>query len=80
MKLRDYLDRECLTLEQFAARTGLHVSTVSRIAAGKNPPSPELVQRIREATRGEVTPNDLFEPPAGAVGHRELAPAGQEAA
>lgn len=59
--LPNYLSSRAETQTAFAARAGLTDSTLSRVLTGKSPPSPDVVERVRVATDGEVTPNDLFE-------------------
>lgn len=61
MRLRDFIEAEGLTLERFADIVGRHVSTISRIAAGKHVPSPELTRRIFQATGGKVGPADFYD-------------------
>lgn len=45
--------------EALAARLDVDRSTISRIRRGKRMPSPEMMQRIRQATSGAVTANDF---------------------
>lgn len=59
--LTDYLDTKTETQSAFAARAGLSNSTLSRLLKGRIPPSPEVVEKVRAATEGEVTANDLYE-------------------
>jgi transcriptional regulator with XRE-family HTH domain len=61
MTLRDYLDREGLTLAAFAKRIGTdHARTVERYAKGLTIPDRQMMPRIVDATGGQVTPNDFF--------------------
>jgi transcriptional regulator with XRE-family HTH domain len=59
--LTDYLAAQDETQTAFAARAGLTDSTLSRLLKGRNPPSPEVVERVHVATDGQVTANDLFD-------------------
>lgn len=60
MTLAAYLEAEAETQTAFAARAGLSDSTLSRVLAGKTPPSADVIERIHTATKGRVTANDLF--------------------
>ena len=59
--LTDYLIARNETQTAFAGRSGLTDATLSRILSGKGTPSAVVVEKIRLATRGAVTPNDVFE-------------------
>jgi transcriptional regulator with XRE-family HTH domain len=59
MKLADYLKQDAVTATSIADATGAAVSTITRAARGEVFPSRELMQRIFEATGGQVTPNDF---------------------
>jgi transcriptional regulator with XRE-family HTH domain len=58
--LTDYLSAENETQTAFARRAGLSDSTLSRVLAGKTPPTAALVEKVREATGGQVTEAELF--------------------
>jgi transcriptional regulator with XRE-family HTH domain len=60
MKLRDYLNANALTLDQFAGRIGKTAATVSRIARGINKPDWDTLEAIERETGGSVTPNDFL--------------------
>lgn len=81
--LSTYLTARDETQTAFAARAGLTDSTLSRVLKGKSPPSPDVVERVREATAGEVTANDLYDAwrraRSGAGASAEAASAGGEA-
>jgi transcriptional regulator with XRE-family HTH domain len=66
MTLHDYLKAEkaaCgLTLEAFAARCGLDVSHLHNIKTKRRVPSMAMAVRIRDATGGKVTLDDLAPP------------------
>ncbi len=59
MLLREYLDNEDLTQEEFALRIGVSRPTISYWMRGLKAPRPEHVMRIRHATNNEVTADDL---------------------
>lgn len=59
MKLNDFLDQNNISLSAFAAEIGTTAATVCRIGRGHVVPRRRLLERIHEATGGEVTPNDL---------------------
>lgn len=50
-----------LTQQQLAAALGCAQGTVSQLESGARLASPKLVIAIRDLTRGEVQPNDLFD-------------------
>lgn len=59
MKLNDFLTTENTSMGDFAKAVGTTTATISRIADGSVVPRKALMQRINDATRGLVTPNDL---------------------
>lgn len=68
MKLRDWLDKQRMTREGFAALIGTDHSTVTRYVHGRMPKR-EILNRIVSATDGEVTANDfLADEPVRRVG------------
>lgn len=62
-KLRDYLVRENLTLEEFGERIGRTGASVSRYVTGHRRPSWPTMNRIIRATNGEITANDFADGP-----------------
>jgi DNA-binding transcriptional regulator YdaS (Cro superfamily) len=60
MKLAEYLEKYRLTHAEFGERVGIKQPQVSRIINHKGNPSPHLMNLIEEATKGEVTMQDLF--------------------
>lgn len=60
MTLREWLDRNKVTVEVFADRIGTHHSSVSRYAGGRMPRK-EVLKRIKEATDGQVTADDFLD-------------------
>ena len=59
MKLHTYLKRENLKLGDFALRIGVSHAAVSRYLTGHRRPNWEVLDRIEQATAGEVTANDF---------------------
>lgn len=60
MKLADYLDREQITRAEFARRTGLSEGMVSLLCRDETWLSKETARKIKDATNGDVTPNDFM--------------------
>ncbi len=60
MKLAQYLEYRQITPTAFARDLGVAHTTVIRWAAGTVPPSLEWMERIADATGGEVMPNDFM--------------------
>lgn len=59
MKLQAYLKKKKLTLEQFAALSGVSLATAWRYANDKYTPSLKLLRKIKAATGGRVTEKDF---------------------
>ena len=59
MKLQDYITNHGMTDAEFATRIGSSQPHVNRIRRGIIAPSMKIAMRIKEATKGQVTPNDL---------------------
>ncbi|MEO0438799.1 MAG: helix-turn-helix transcriptional regulator [Pseudomonadota bacterium] len=60
MKLSDYLIAQQLDPAEFARRIGVGRMSVHRYIRGERFPRPEVLQRIHQATAGQVTPNDFL--------------------
>jgi transcriptional regulator with XRE-family HTH domain len=60
MRLAAWLEREKLSPAAFAARVGVHRSTVGRWLDGAARPDWDQLTKIKEDTGGEVTPNDFM--------------------
>lgn len=61
MKLSEYLSENNLTQADFARVVGESPQNIERYVNGKRKPSDETVmQRIADATKGEVTANDFY--------------------
>lgn len=59
MNLDDYLKSTDQTEDAFAKRIGVSQPAVHRYRTGRIP-TPDVMQKIVEATAGSVTPNDFF--------------------
>lgn len=64
MTLREYLADNGLTETDFAELIGVDQSTVHRLRTKGQVPSKPVMERIFDATKGEVTANDFFGLPA----------------
>ena len=73
MTLSAWLVKNARTLESLAAKTGLDVASLSRIANGKQIPSVDHAQAIERATDGEVLTEDLARSAARVRKAREAA-------
>lgn len=62
MTLDDYLKASDLTEEAFAKRLSVSQPAVHRYRNGRIP-TPDVMQKIIEATDGAVTANDFFQLP-----------------
>ena len=62
MKLSAYRDEEKISLSDFADKIGVTHAAVSRYEHGRVP-TPAVMKRIRDATGGQVQPNDFFDSP-----------------
>lgn len=60
MKLAQYLRENGLTLNEFAETCGTSASTILRIKDGEVAPSKRVARALWDATKGQVTPNDLY--------------------
>jgi len=60
MTLKDYLDRNGLSLKAFGERCGLSAPTILRARDGVNIPSRRTLQAIVSATDGAVSIQDLI--------------------
>lgn len=60
MTLREYLDREALSLTDFAARLGVPVTTAHGYVSGRRTPSLEWAVKIEDATAKAVMVRDLL--------------------
>ena len=60
MILANFLSEQGLSQESFGATIGVRGATVSRWLSGKRCPSGANVRKIKEATKGRVTADDLL--------------------
>lgn len=60
MQLKEYLKKEDISVPKFARRLGLHHNTVYLWLKGERDPSRENALAVSEATRGEVTVEDML--------------------
>lgn len=60
MDLAEYLKRNKISLAQLAKRCGTSASTILRIKDRDVAPSKRVARALWEATKGQVTPNDLY--------------------
>jgi len=60
MRLGEWLDREDLKPQQFAARIGRSAEAVRRYVTGDRIPDKETMPLIVVETGGSVMPNDFF--------------------
>jgi len=58
MQLKDYLELEQETAEQFAARVEVTKFAVRKWVRGERIPRPSTIVRIKKATKGAVTAED----------------------
>lgn len=59
-KFRDWLDREGLTVSEFARRMGYPQPTVARYVSGQRIPEKKAMLKIMELTGEEVMPDDFY--------------------
>lgn len=60
MRLRQYLDEHSISVAEFAAQIGVTVQAVYRYLDGDRLPERRIMEQIKEATGGTVTPNDFY--------------------
>jgi transcriptional regulator with XRE-family HTH domain len=60
MRLSEYLAKNGMNPEQFAARVGVHPTTIYRLLSGATIPKRQNLKKIIEATKGEVDISDLM--------------------
>lgn len=64
MRLEEWLAKEDRTKAWFARMIGVPPSTIARILADNRSPTHQVMEKIIQATNGEVLPNDFFDLPA----------------
>ncbi len=60
MKLREYLEKNSLTMSAFARETKIKQDTLNKYKYGIRIPNRENMEIINKVTRGKVTANDFF--------------------
>lgn len=60
MQLAAYLKSKNITPQAFADAIGVHRTSVVRFCSGERRPDLTTLQKIHEATGGDVTPQDFF--------------------
>ena len=61
MKLREYIDKEGVSLRDFAEKIHVGYYTLQRYLNGTRYPTPEVYKAIFAATAGKVQPNDFYD-------------------
>lgn len=61
MKLKNWLEQTRRTCAGFSHENGMPASTIHRLITGERKPSYDMMIKIRDATGGEVQPNDFFD-------------------
>jgi glutamine synthetase len=61
MKLGNFLSESGFSVRDFAKTVNVTEAAMSRYVSGKRLPRTEIMQRIVDASHGEVQPNDFFE-------------------
>lgn len=61
MHLREYLSVNSMTHEEFSQKVNISRTQITKIINNKVKPSVNLVKKIKEATNGEVTYEDLID-------------------
>ncbi len=60
MKLREYLDKEHMSVSAFATLISVHKNFVFMILNGQRRPSIDVARHIQFVTKGEVTVDDVI--------------------
>lgn len=61
MRLKDFLKDQEISAVKFAETIGVSQPAVGLWLSGKRMPEPEVLERIIEATKGQVTVQDLHD-------------------
>lgn len=61
MKIKEYLEKYGMTLQQMADELGVTAPAVLNYRDGRIPKDPEIVRKIVKLTNGEVSYADLYE-------------------
>ena len=60
MDMRTYLDKEKISLAAFSRAINVSAASMYRYLAGDRIPHRAVMERIVQATHGQVQPNDFF--------------------
>ena len=60
MKLEEFLQKEGISYPEFAAKIGVSLQSIYRYTAGTRLPERQVMARIMEETRGEVTADSFY--------------------
>ena len=60
MQLNEWIEINNKSMKQFAEDLGVNYEDVRRYCTGEVIPRPDRMQKIMEATGGEVQPNDFY--------------------
>jgi transcriptional regulator with XRE-family HTH domain len=60
MSLSEYLIKNDIRIEDFAAKIGVHQTTIYRVLTGRTIPKRQNLKKILEATNGEVSLGELM--------------------
>jgi hypothetical protein len=60
MRLSEYLAKHEMNPESFAAKVGVHPTTIYRLLSGATIPKRQNLKKIIAATKGEVDISDLM--------------------
>ncbi len=72
MHLEEYLYSKGISRRKFARLVGVSDAFISFVANGRRKPSPAVARRIEEASKGQVTIEDLFYPHQKTKGKTKL--------
>jgi hypothetical protein len=61
MRLDVYLEKNCIPVEQFADKVGVHRTSIYRFMKGLAFPRPATIRRIRAATNNSVKADDFVD-------------------
>ena len=73
MHLTSFLETANETDAAFARRIGVSPQALSRYKLGQRRPEWDVLERIKDATDGKVTPNDFLSLPGEAIEPRSAA-------
>lgn len=74
MKLKEFLKREQVSIEDFAQKMGLSYAAVRQYVNAGRVPTPKVMRRIINVTDGAVQPNDFFAANDNGISDNEPSP------